>query len=30
MVEPSGDYTRIDFSGEKINTSIPDEKFLVP
>ena len=30
MYEPSGDYTRIDFSGEKINTSIPDEKFLVP
>ena len=30
MYEPSGDYTRIDFHGEKINTSIPDEKFLVP
>jgi outer membrane lipoprotein-sorting protein len=30
MYEPSGDYTRIDFPGEKINTSIPDEKFLVP
>ena len=30
MHEPSGDYTNIDFSGEKINANIPDEKFLVP
>jgi outer membrane lipoprotein-sorting protein len=29
MHEPSGDYTNIDFSGEKINTNLPDEKFLV-
>jgi outer membrane lipoprotein-sorting protein len=28
--EPSGDYTRIDFSGIKINTMIPDAKFLAP
>jgi outer membrane lipoprotein-sorting protein len=30
MHEPSGDYTNIDFFGEKINVNIPDEKFLVP
>lgn len=30
MYEPSGDYTIIDFSGKKINTNIPDEKFLIP
>jgi outer membrane lipoprotein-sorting protein len=30
MLEPAGDYTRIDFSGEKINSSISDEKFLLP
>ncbi len=30
MQEPSGDYTRINFSGEKINATISDEKFLVP
>jgi outer membrane lipoprotein-sorting protein len=30
MHEPSGDYTKIDFSGNKINTNIPDEKFLLP
>jgi outer membrane lipoprotein-sorting protein len=30
MHEPSGDYTNIDFSGEKINTNLPDEKFLAP
>jgi len=30
MHEPSGDYTNIDFSGNKINANIPDEKFLVP
>ena len=29
MHEPSGDYTNIDFPGEKINTNLPDEKFLV-
>jgi len=30
MHEPSGDCTNIDFSGTKINATIPDEKFLVP
>ena len=30
MQEPSGDYTNIVFSGNKINLMIPDEKFLVP
>ena len=30
MHEPSGDYTRIDFSGIKINPAIPDAKFLAP
>jgi outer membrane lipoprotein-sorting protein len=30
MHEPSGDFTNIGFSGEKINVNIPDEKFLVP
>ncbi|MCX6249022.1 MAG: outer membrane lipoprotein carrier protein LolA [Bacteroidetes bacterium] len=30
MHEPSGDYTKIDFSGKKINTFLPDEKFLLP
>jgi len=30
MHEPSGDYTNIDFSVEKINTNLPDEKFLAP
>ena len=30
MHEPSGDYTNIDFFGEKINTNLTDEKFLVP
>jgi outer membrane lipoprotein-sorting protein len=30
MQEPSGDYTRIDFTGKKINTHLSDEKFLVP
>ena len=30
MHEPSGDYTNIDFSGEKINSNLPDEKFLAP
>ena len=29
MHEPSGDYTLIDFTGEKVNIKIPDEKFLV-
>ncbi len=29
MHEPSGDYTNIDFSGERINTNLPDEKFIV-
>ena len=29
MHEPSGDYTIIDFTGEKINANITDEKFLV-
>jgi len=29
MNEPSGDYTLIDFTGEKVNKTIPDEKFLV-
>jgi outer membrane lipoprotein-sorting protein len=30
MTEPSGDNTIIFFKGRKINTNIPDEKFLVP
>jgi outer membrane lipoprotein-sorting protein len=30
MNEPSGDYTIIEFTGKKLNTIIPDEKFLVP
>ena len=30
MHEPSGDDTKIDFTGTKINTPIPDAKFLVP
>jgi outer membrane lipoprotein-sorting protein len=30
MHEPSGDYTKIDFSKKKINTNLPDEKFLLP
>ncbi|MCX6244187.1 MAG: outer membrane lipoprotein carrier protein LolA [Bacteroidetes bacterium] len=30
MHEPSGDYTKIDFTGKKINAVIPDEKFLIP
>jgi len=30
MFEPAGDYTRIDFSGIKLNTNLPDEKFLIP
>ena len=30
MHEPSGDYTKIDFSGRKINANISDEKFLIP
>lgn len=30
MHEPSGDYTKIDFSGIKTNAIIPDAKFLVP
>ena len=30
MQEPSGDYTRIDFSGEKINANISDEMFRFP
>ena len=30
MHEPSGDETRIEFTGTKLNTSIPDAKFLVP
>jgi hypothetical protein len=30
MYEPAGDFTRIDFSGEKINTNLPDETFLNP
>lgn len=29
MHEPSGDYTIIDFTGEKINANITDEKFLI-
>jgi outer membrane lipoprotein-sorting protein len=30
MHEPSGDYTNIDFTGEKINVNLPDEKFRLP
>ena len=30
MHEPSGDETMIEFTGTKLNTSIPDAKFLVP
>lgn len=30
MHEPSGDYTNIDFTGEKINGNLPDEKFRLP
>lgn len=30
MREASGDYTRIEFSGKKINQNIPDEKFKIP
>ena len=30
MHEPSGDFTRIDFSGVRINSSIPDATFLAP
>jgi outer membrane lipoprotein-sorting protein len=30
MQEPSGDYTKIDFTGKKINTAIPDERFQIP
>jgi outer membrane lipoprotein-sorting protein len=30
MTEPSGDNTIIIFKGRKVNTNIPDEKFLVP
>lgn len=29
MNEPSGDYTKIEFSGKKINQNIGDEKFIV-
>jgi len=28
--ESSGDYTRIEFRGKKMNTPIPDEKFIIP
>jgi len=28
--EVSGDYTRIDFSGKKINQNVPDAKFIIP
>jgi outer membrane lipoprotein-sorting protein len=30
MHEPSGDFTKIDFSEKKVNNTIPDEKFLTP
>jgi outer membrane lipoprotein-sorting protein len=30
MHESKEDYTRIDFTGKKINASIPDDKFLLP
>jgi outer membrane lipoprotein-sorting protein len=30
MQESSGDYTKIDFTGKKINIPIPDEKFHIP
>jgi len=30
MREASGDYTRIDFSGKKINQNVPDAKFVIP
>jgi outer membrane lipoprotein-sorting protein len=30
MHEPSGDFTKIDFSDKKVNNNIPDEKFLAP
>ncbi len=30
MREVSGDYTRIEFSGKKINQNIPDEIFFIP
>jgi outer membrane lipoprotein-sorting protein len=29
MHESSGDFTKIDFTGKKINTDIPDEKFRI-
>jgi len=29
MHESSGDFTKIDFTGKKINTNIPDEKFRI-
>ena len=28
--ESSGDYTKIEFRGKKMNTNIPDEKFIIP
>jgi len=30
MREVSGDYTRVEFSGKKINQSVPDAKFIIP
>ena len=30
MREASGDYTRIEFSGKKINQNVPDAKFIIP
>jgi outer membrane lipoprotein-sorting protein len=30
MHEPSGDFTKIDFSGTKINGIIKDDKFIIP
>jgi outer membrane lipoprotein-sorting protein len=30
MREASGDYTRIEFSGKKLNQNVPDAKFIIP
>lgn len=30
MHEPSGDYTKIDFTGKKINIPVDNEKFIIP
>ena len=27
LIEPGGDYTNIEFTNKKFNTTIPDEKF---